>query len=42
MDCWQMDNFVMWEPILLGKKEMYTYQMITGTVDLLLVYAHLY
>jgi len=26
----------------MGKKEVYTYQKITGTVDLLLVYVHLY
>jgi hypothetical protein len=42
MDCQQMDSFVVWEPIVAGKKEVYTYQKITGTVDLLLVCVHLY
>jgi len=42
MDCQRTDNFVVWEPIVMGKKEVYMYQKITGTVDLLLVYVHLY
>lgn len=37
MDCWQTDSFVVWEPIVMGKKQVYTYQKITGTFDLLLV-----
>lgn len=42
MDCQQMDSFFVWEPIVMGKKDVYTYQKNTGTVDLLLVYVHFY
>ena len=42
MDCQQTDNFVVWEPIVIGKKEVYKYQKSTGTVDLLFVDFHLY